>query len=158
VGGLPLPPRSIKILRARELGNLGRPPAEESATEDPSMKSPVIGDGPFALRLGRLAREARTFAACNIALFLLTVVLAYRDRSTPRELLVPAALLTASTLGAILLYFTSRNWLWSFLDGQYAGMGYLVFVGAVMLMLADVIWNRARVMDFVLRFFLQTHR
>jgi hypothetical protein len=158
IGGLPQLPKSMKIVRAGELASLGHAPPGEPASEAPALTSTATRDGPFALRLASLARDMRVFAACNIALFLLTAIFAYRGRSASSNLLVPAALLSASTLGAIALYITTRDWFWSFLEERYAGLGYLAFVAFVMLLLADIIWNEARIVWFMFRFFPWVHR
>jgi len=158
IGGLPLPPRSMQVVRGEDLRALDRKSdaaSGSSAGGDPAgelTRCPAPeDDGPYARRLRGLLRALRIFALCNLGLFLLTALLVARGRSRPIHYLVPAAVLAAATLGSSVIYFAAQDWFWSFIDGSFAGIGYLVLVSVVAALLADIAWNRARVVRGVLR-------
>ena len=162
LAGLPAPPKSLRVLRGQDLRALGRAPGEgppsnasgdakTAAREAGSGCAAFGGGGPYALRLRGLLRALRVFAACNFGLFLLTAVMVGRSRGRVVECLVPAAVLAATTLTASILYLVARDWFWSFVDGDFVGVGYLLIAGLVASLLADIVWNRGRVVRFVLR-------
>lgn len=67
------------------------------------------------------------------------------------DCLVPAAVLVAAAFASSVIYVASREWFWSVVDGTYADVGYLLVLGLVAGLLADIVWNGARVVRFVLR-------
>lgn len=158
IGGLPRPPKSMQVVRGQDLRALdrrsdtavGRSAGGDPAGEPARCPAPD-DDGPYARRLRGLLRALRIFALCNLGLFLLTALLVARGRSRPIHHLVPAAVLAAATLCASVVYFAAQDWFWSFVDGRFAGIGYLLLVGTVAALLADIAWNRARVVRGVLR-------
>jgi len=143
VGGLPQPPKEMKVVAVS--GELGRVQG--------AVVTPSSDDGPYARQQRRLIREVRAFAACNFGLFLLTSVLVLLGRSRATHYVIPAGLLALSTLSSIVIYLVARDWFWASLDGGYAGVGYLAFVASVALLLADIVWNQARVVNLFLRWF-----
>jgi hypothetical protein len=152
-GGLPLPPKSMKVMRGEELRNLVRDAdAPPSAVVQATTECPTDDDAtPYARRLHALLRDLRIFASCNLALFVLAALLVARGRVRAVDCLVPATLLAAATLASSIVYFASRDLFWSFVDGDYAGFGYLLIVVVVTGLFADIVWNGARVVRFFLR-------
>jgi len=156
VGGLPLPPKSMQVLRGEELRKLGDGPgADASPTSGEAADGAACpashDEGPYARRLRGLLRDLRIFALCNLGLFALTAFLIARRQSRAIDYLVPAGVLAATTLSSSIIYFMGRDWFWSFLDGSFAGIAYLMLVTLVAALLADVAWNRARVARLLLR-------
>jgi hypothetical protein len=153
VGGLPLPPKSMKVMRGEELRNLVRgADATPSAVGQATTECPAADDAtPYRRRLHALLRDLRIFAGCNLTLFLLAALLVARGRARAVDCLVPATLLAAATLASSLIYVAAQDWFWSFVDGGYAGFGYLLVVVIVTGLFADIIWNGARVVRFLLR-------
>jgi hypothetical protein len=141
---LPLPPRAMQVVRGDDLRKLGN-------TEDIDA-SAAPGDAPYARRLGHLGREVRLFAVCNFVLFLATALLTFKRRSDALPCLLPAGVLVLSTLASSIVYLTARDWFWSFLADDHAGLGYLALVGLVVLSFVDILLNRARIVSLVLRF------
>jgi hypothetical protein len=141
VGSLPQPPKEMKVVAVS--GGLG--PVQGSVV------TPSSDAGPYARQQRRLIRDVRTFAACNFGLFLLTSVLLLLGRSRVTHYVLPAGLLALGTLSSIVIYVAARDWFWGSLDGGHLGIGYLAFVGSVALLLADILWNRARVVSRFLR-------
>jgi hypothetical protein len=145
VGGLPAPPRAWKVLRPSDVAALAI---------SPGGTVPGGGDpdpGPYALRLRDLLHDVRIFAASNVALLLLTGLLAIGRQPAVVPCLIPAGLLGIATLTSIVLYIGARDWFWSFLDDDYAGIGYLSLVGVIVAFLVDIVLNRARVTGLLLR-------
>jgi hypothetical protein len=156
IGGLPLPPKAMQVLRGEELRKLGEEPAAGSRGTSGDIGEaagcpPLDDNGPYARRLRGLLGELRLFAVCNLALFVVTAVLMARRRSQAVHGLVPASLLAATTLTSSIIYFAGRDWFWAFLESGFAGKTYLLVVSLVAALLADIAWNRARVVRVLLR-------
>lgn len=152
IGGLPLSPKSMQVLRGEDLGRLDQEAAARSGDTGEAAACPALDDdGPYARRLRGLLGELRIFALCNLGLFVLTAVLMTGRRSQAVHYLVPAGLLTATTLTSTIIYFAGRDWFWSFLENGFAGKAYLLVIGLVAALLADIAWNRARVVRVLLR-------
>jgi len=146
IGKLPMPPRAVRGVRGEVLRNLGR----ASDTDQPLT---AAEDGLYSRLVGHGVREVRIFAACNLLLFLATLLLTLRRGSDATLYLVPAGVLAFGTLASMVIYVVARDWLWSALADDHAGLGYLGLVSLVVLSLIDILWNRARVVRPVLHFF-----
>ena len=89
--------------------------------------------------------DIRVFAASNAAAFLLLVLVSFLRPEHTRALFVPGVLLTISTLLCAWLYVFEQNWLLTIIHGDYLGLAYTAWLGAVFLLLCDVWLNRARI-------------
>jgi hypothetical protein len=105
----------------------------------------------YQRRLDALVRELQLFAASNLALFAAIAVVCVSCRERAVSLILPAAILTATTLAAAALYALAGDWLWSFLTGEYVGVYYLVSIGIVSALLVDIVCNRARLSNVIAR-------
>ncbi len=91
-----------------------------------------------------LIQDLRIFFGANLVLFAVIGVAGLLSASAP-PLLLPAGLLSVSTLGSASLYLFAQNWFYTILFGSYVGWAYLVWVGLIMALLVDITMNRARV-------------
>ncbi len=91
-----------------------------------------------------LMREFRIFAASNMAAFALLAVIAAVRRKATLQLLLPAVVLVGSVAITGGIYLFSQNWLHTIVFAQYVGLAYAVYLLCVAMLLADVVFNRAR--------------
>lgn len=116
-------------------------------------------------RLGALARneylqlvdgllqELRIFSGSNALAFLLMLLVTLRRQSRVQQML-PAALLLVAVLISSYFYLFQQNWFFSILFNDYLGFAYAAYLGAVYLMLCDLLLNRARVLSWLINRFL----
>ena len=98
-----------------------------------------------------LMREFRIFTASNaVAFALLGVVTLVRRRAT-LQLALPAVVLVGAVAVTGSLYLFNQNWLHSIVFGQYVGFAYAAYLAGVALLLADIVFNRARVTTQIVR-------
>ncbi|MFK8004204.1 MAG: hypothetical protein AB8H86_31855 [Polyangiales bacterium] len=97
-----------------------------------------------------LKRDVRVFAGSNAAVFLFLLLLSLLKPKALTHLLVPAALLTVSTLACSYFYVFEQDWLLTIVQGSYLGFAYLAWLGVVTLFLCDIAFNRGRVTTEVL--------
>lgn len=92
-----------------------------------------------------LIREFRIFTASNaIAFALLGLTTLMRGRAT-LHLALPAVVLLGAVMVTGGLYVFNQDWLHTIVFGEYVGLAYAAYLAAVALLLADVVYNRARV-------------
>ncbi len=104
-----------------------------------------LAESAYASVTTDLLRELRIFSASNgVAFALLGVVTLLRSRAT-LQLLLPAVVLVGAVLITGGLYVFGQNWLHTIVFSDYAGLAYALYLGGVALLLADVVFNRARV-------------
>jgi len=92
-----------------------------------------------------LKRDIRIFTSSNIAIFALLLLATFLKPNARAHLIIPAALLTASTLICSYFYVFEQNWLMTIIHSDYVGYAYLGYLAVVSFFLADIIFNRARV-------------
>ncbi len=102
-----------------------------------------------------LKRDIRIFTSSNIAIFALLLLVSFLKPNARMHLMIPAALLTASTLICSYFYIFEQNWLLSIIHSDYVGYAYLGYLGFVSLFLADIIFNHARVTTKILNAILE---
>lgn len=92
-----------------------------------------------------LLREFRIFTGSNALALALLGGISYWRRGAAFQLLLPAVVIlgAASITGS--LYLFQQDWLHTILFSDYVGFAYLGYFSAVALLLADVVFNRARV-------------
>jgi hypothetical protein len=92
-----------------------------------------------------LMREFRIFTASNtVAFAVLGIVTLVRRRAT-LQMVLPAVVLLSAVIITGGIYLFSQNWLHAIIFGQYVGLAYSLYLCSVALLLADVVFNRARV-------------
>jgi hypothetical protein len=117
------------------------------------VASTAPGFAPGLVSLPRPRFATGLLIVCGLGILFLAALLVVKSRCGAAYGLVPAAVLAVSTVLSIVTYFAARDWFWSFLSGDYAGVGYLMLVGSVAMLLADILWNHARIVKAVLRLF-----
>lgn len=82
IGGLPLPPKSMRVLRDEDVRNLGRGAHVSPApsTREATGCSASAGATHYARQAHALLRTLRIMAACNLALFIIIALLVARGR------------------------------------------------------------------------------
>lgn len=99
----------------------------------------------YASVAAKLMREFQIFTGSNaLALALLGAVTWVRRRAS-LQLVLPAVVVLGAALITGYFYLFQQNWLHTILFGQYVGLGYVGYLSAVAALLADVVFNRARV-------------
>jgi hypothetical protein len=91
-----------------------------------------------------LLREFRIFTAANSAAFALLAMVTWLRRGAALQILLPAAVLVCAVLLTGGLYLFKQDWLHTLLYSDYVGWTYFGYLAAAALLLADVVFNRAR--------------
>lgn len=93
----------------------------------------------------KLLREFRIFTGSNaVALAMLGAVTLVRPKAR-LQLMLPAAALAGGVVVTTGLYLFAQDWLHTILFNDYVGLGYVVWLGVAILLLTDILGNRARV-------------
>jgi uncharacterized membrane protein (GlpM family) len=102
-----------------------------------------------------LTREFRIFTGANALLFGLLAGIAAIRRRAGLQMVVPALVLlvAAAVVGASYLF--AQDWLRTILFGDYVGLAYFAYLGVVVVFLADIALNRARVTSVLLNTLFQ---
>lgn len=103
-----------------------------------------------------LMREFRIFTVSNAMAFILLGLIAIVRRGAALQLIVPAVVLTGAVALTSSLYLFGQNWLHTIVFGEYVGLAYIVYLAAVALLLADLLFNRARVSTRIVNTVLQS--
>lgn len=98
-----------------------------------------------------LMRELRIFTASNSAAFALLGVVTLVRRKATLQLALPAVVLLGAVAVTGSLYLFNQNWLHTIVFGQYVGLAYSTYLASVALLLADIVFNRARVSTQIVR-------
>ena len=72
------------------------------------------------------------------------------------QLMLPAAALAGGGVVTAGLYLFAQDWLHTILFNDYVGLAYVAWLGVVVLLLDDILGNRARVSTRVVNAVLQT--
>ncbi|KAF1721841.1 hypothetical protein [Pseudoxanthomonas wuyuanensis] len=102
-----------------------------------------------------LMREFRIFSASNAVAFVMLGLVTLVRRRAALQLLLPAVVLVGAVALTGGLYLFNQDWLHTIVFGQYVGLTYAVYLAGVALLLADVVFNRARVATRIVNFVLQ---
>jgi hypothetical protein len=115
----------------------------------------VLIESSYASVARDLLREFRIFAGSNaIAFILLGLITLLRPRAG-LQLALPAVVLVGAVTITAGLYLFNQDWLHTIVFGQYVGFAYAAYLAFVALLLADVVFNRARVTTRVVNWALQ---
>ena len=102
-------------------------------------------DSAYASVRSSLLRDLRIFSASNAAAFAVLGLVTYFRQRAALQLALPAVVLAGAVVLTTSLYLFNQNWLHTVLYSQYVGLGYVVYLGMAVLLLADIVFNRARV-------------
>lgn len=97
----------------------------------------------------KLLREFRIFTGANAAALALLGVVTLVRRKAGLQLMVPAVALAGGVMVTTGLYVFAQDWLHTILFNDYVGLAYAAWLGLVVLLLADILANRARVSTLV---------
>jgi len=103
-----------------------------------------------------LMREFRIFTASNAVAFVLLGFITLIRPTADLQLVLPALVLVGSVVVTGGLYLFNQNWLHTIVFGDYVGLVYAVYLAGVALLLADVLFNRARVTTRMVNLVLQS--
>jgi hypothetical protein len=92
-----------------------------------------------------LTREFRVVTGANASVFMLLGVIAMVRRPASLQLLLPTAVLLIAAAATALLYLFNQNWLHTVVYADYLGLGYFIYLGLAIALLADIAFNSARV-------------
>jgi len=95
--------------------------------------------------VAELKRDIRIFSISNIGVFCLLLLASFLKPTARVHLLVPAVLLTISTLVCSYFYVFEQNWILTIIHSDYVGFGYLAYLAIVASFLADIVFNKARI-------------
>lgn len=108
-------------------------------------KLAVFIEASYAKVSAQLLREFRVFTATNAAALALLALVTSIRRGAALQLLLPALVIGGAMLITGSIYLFEQNWLHTILFSDYVGIGYAAYMAAVASLLADVVWNEARV-------------
>jgi hypothetical protein len=92
----------------------------------------------------QLLREFRIFSASNALAFSLLGCITFIRKKAALQLLLPAVVLVGAVMVTSALYLFNQNWLHTIVFAQYVGLAYCSYLAGVAILLADVLFNRAR--------------
>jgi hypothetical protein len=101
-----------------------------------------------------LMREFRIFTASNAVAFALLGLAALARRRARLQLLLPALVMVGAVAITSGLYLFNQDWLHTIVFGQYLGLGYSLYLLGVVLLLADIAFNRTRAITGILNVLL----
>lgn len=99
----------------------------------------------------RLLREWRVVTLSNAVAFALLGAVTLARRGPALQLALPAAVIGGAVVATGACYLFAQDWLHTIVFGSYVGLAYAGWLAAVALLLADVAFNRARVVNGVLQ-------
>lgn len=93
----------------------------------------------------KLLREFRIFTASNAAALAMLGAVTLIRPSARLQLMLPAAALAGGVVVTTGFYLFAQDWLHTILFNDHVGLGYVVWLSVVILLLSDILGNRARV-------------
>ena len=108
-----------------------------------------ISQGRFDSIVDKLRHELTLISITNLVIFLFLLLVASIAREQ-RLVILPAAMLAASTLVTLAFYVFGTNWWWAVLTDGYWGFGYFVLDAIVFALFVDIIAFRGIVTNAIL--------
>jgi hypothetical protein len=99
----------------------------------------------YAQARALLLRDIRIFAGTNALAFALLALVVWFRRKAGLQSLLPAVVLGGSVAIAGSAYLFNQDWLHTLLFSDYVGYGYAAWMLVLVALLADIVFNRARV-------------
>jgi hypothetical protein len=110
----------------------------------------------YASVTSNLMREFRIVVASNTVAFAVLGCITLIRKKAALQLALPAVALVGAVAVTGGMYLFNQNWLHTIVYGQYVGLGYCFYLGGVALLLADVMFNRARATTWMANRILDT--
>jgi hypothetical protein len=92
----------------------------------------------------KLFRDIRLFSGTNVFLFTVILLTVLLKREQEKALILPAGLLTLSTLICSGLYIFGQDWIGTLLFNSYLGWAYVPWVFLLTGFLLDVVFNKGK--------------
>jgi len=92
----------------------------------------------------KLKTDFRIFTGSNTLVFILLLLISFLKPRAITHLILPAALLTLSTVICSYFYIFEQNWFFTIIYNTYLGWSYLAYLGVVFAFLCDIVFNKAR--------------
>jgi len=108
-----------------------------------------ISQGRFESIVDKLRHELTLVSVANVAIFVFLLFVASIAREQ-RLIILPAAMLAASTLVTLAFYVFGTNWWWAVLTDGYWGWGYLMLDAIVFALFVDIIVLRGMITELIL--------
>ena len=102
----------------------------------------------------KLKTDFRIFTASNTFIFILLLLISFLKPRAITHLILPAVLLTISTLICSYFYIFEQNWFFTIIYNTYLGWSYLAYLGLVFAFLSDIAFNKARVTTEIINIIL----
>jgi hypothetical protein len=124
----------------------------ERLTSLGQVREKLVGliESTYASVAANLMREFRIFTGANAVAFALLGIVTFFRRAAALQLALPAIVLVGAVCVTGSFYLFNQNWLHTIVFGEYVGFAYVAYLGAVSSLLADVVFNRARVTTQIL--------
>jgi hypothetical protein len=121
------------------------------------VREQLVGyiESAYASVTSKLIRELRIVAASNTVAFAVLACIAFIRKKASLQLALPAFVLLGAVIVTGGMYLFNQNWLHTIVFGQYVGLGYCFYLAGVALLLADVVFNRARVTTVLVNLILE---
>lgn len=116
----------------------------------------VLVEHTYASVTRNLMREFRVFTGSNAVAFALLGFVTLMRRKANLQLALPAFVLVGAVVLTGSLYLFNQNWLHTIVFGEYVRLAYTGYLASVALLLADVVFNRARVTTRMINLALQS--
>lgn len=100
-------------------------------------------------------QDLRIFSGSNAAVFMLLLGVTFLKPRAIAHLFLPGILLVLSSLISAWFYLFEQNWFFTLVGNDYVGWGYLGYMSAVFLFLADIVFNGAQATTLVVNHLLQ---
>ncbi len=97
-----------------------------------------------------LKQDVRIFTASNGVVCLLLLLIALLKPRAIDHLFLPGVLLAVTLVVCTNMYVFQQDWLLIIINGDYMGLAYLAWLGAIFLFLCDIVLNRGRVTAAIL--------
>jgi hypothetical protein len=120
------------------------PPETKTALE--SLRA--VAQGRFVSIFDKLRHELTLISTINAAIFIVLFLIAFGAKAQ-RLAVLPAAMLTISTVISLGIYAFGTNWWWAILTGGYWGWSYLTLDGVVFLVFFDIVVLRGLVTGMI---------
>ncbi len=102
----------------------------------------------------KLKIDFRIFTASNTLVFFFLLLVSFLKPRAITHLILPAALLTLSTVICSYFYIFEQNWFFTIIYNTYLGWSYLAYLGIVFAFLCDIVFNKARVTTEIINIIL----
>jgi hypothetical protein len=99
----------------------------------------------YASVSAQLLRELRIFVSSNALAFAALGAVTYARRGAALQLVLPAVVLLGAVTATSVIYLFNQDWLHSIVYSDYVGFAYLGYLALASALMADVVFNRARV-------------